>query len=196
MTSFSRSLQIILRINLDGTTLGTRLAETLRKRYPEIDIIFISSYPQYVTSAFHVKASQFLIKPINRKTFLAEFDYILAERGSRHFRWVVSNKSSIYSLLPSEILYVEAYHRHLFIHTAKQKITICGKLKDVCEKLEGYGFVLCHQGFLVNTRYIERIDGDTIYLTGGDSVPISSRKRKGFIEQYSQIISRHQIDTL
>ena len=72
----------------------------------------------------------------------------------------------------------------------------CGKLKDVCEKLEGYGFVLCHQGFLVNTRYIERIDGDTIYLTGGDSVPISSRKRKGFIEQYSQIISRHQIDTL
>ena len=47
-------------------TLGTRLAETLRKRYPEIDIIFISSYPQYVTSAFHVKASQFLIKPINR----------------------------------------------------------------------------------------------------------------------------------
>ena len=109
---------------------------------------------------------------------------------------MVSNKSSIYSLLPSEILYVEAYHRHLFIHTAKQKITICGKLKDVCEKLEGYGFVLCHQGFLVNTRYIERIDGDTIYLTGGDSVPISSRKRKGFIEQYSQIISRHQIDTL
>ena len=143
-----------------------------------------------------MKASQFLIKPINRKTFLAEFDYILAERGSRRFRWVVSNKSSIYSLLPSEILYVEAYHRHLFIHTAKHKITICGKLKDVCEKLEGYGFVLCHQGFLVNTRYIERIDGDTIYLTGGDSVPISSRKRKGFIEQYSQIISRHQIDTL
>ena len=84
----------------------------------------------------------------------------------------------------------------MFIHTAKQKITICGKLKDVCEKLEGYGFVLCHQGFLVNTRYIEHIDGDTIYLTGGDSVPISSRKRKGFIEQYSQIISRHQIDKL
>ena len=56
--------------------------------------------------------------------------------------------------------------------------------------------MLCHQGFLVNTRYIERIDGDTIYLTGDDSVPISSRKRKGFIEQYSQIISRHQIDTL
>lgn len=185
----------ILDVKLQDT-LGTRLAETLRERYPEIDIIFISSYPQYVTSAFHVKASQFLIKPINRKTFLAEFDYILAERGSRHFRWVVSNKSSIYSLLPSEILYVEAYHRHLFIHTAKQKITICGKLKDVCEKLEGYGFVLCHQGFLVNTRYIERIDGDTIYLTGDDSVPISSRKRKGFIEQYSQIISRHQIDTL
>ena len=71
----------ILDVKLQDT-LGTRLAETLRERYPEIDIIFISSYPQYVTSAFHVKASQFLIKPINRKTFLAEFDYILAERGS------------------------------------------------------------------------------------------------------------------
>ena len=55
----------ILDVKLQDT-LGTRLAETLRERYPEIDIIFISSYPQYVTSAFHVKASQFLIKPINR----------------------------------------------------------------------------------------------------------------------------------
>lgn len=182
----------ILDIQLQDT-LGTKLAEKLRKLYPEIDIILISSFPQYVTNAFHIKVSQFLIKPINQKTFLSEFDHILAERGSRHFRWIVSNKTSIYSLYPSEILYVEAYHRHLFIHTAKQKITVCGRLKDICEKLERYGFILCHQGFLVNSQYIERIESDTIILDNGERVPISSRKRRMFIERYTRIITQNPV---
>ena len=43
----------ILDVKLQDT-LGTRLAETLRERYPEIDIIFISSYPQYVLSLIHI----------------------------------------------------------------------------------------------------------------------------------------------
>ena len=30
--------------------------------------------------------------------------------------------------------------------------------------LKQYGFIRCHHGYLVNSRYIERIKGQTIYL--------------------------------
>ena len=178
----------ILDVKLQDT-LGTQLAARLHERYADVDVIFISAFPQYVTSAFHVKASQFLIKPINEDTFLSEFDYILVQRRSKHYRWVVSNKTSIHALAPDEVTFVEAYHRHLFIHTITQTIDICGKLADACRELEGYGFVLCHQGFLVNTKYIHHIEGDCVLLSTGESVPVSSRKRKAFIEQYSRLIS-------
>ncbi len=178
----------ILDVKLQDT-LGTQLAAQLQEHYSDVDVIFISAFPQYVTSAFHVNASQFLIKPINEDTFLSEFDYILAQRHSKHYRWVVSNKTSIHALAPDEITFVEAYHRHLFIHTTAQTIDICGKLNDACSELNGYGFLLCHQGFLVNTRYIHHIEGDSVLLSTGESVPISSRKRKAFIEQYTKLLA-------
>ena len=178
----------ILDVKLQDT-LGTKLAAQLRERYPGADVIFISAFPQYVTSAFHVNASQFLIKPICEDTFLSEFDYILAQRRSKHYRWVVSNKSSIHALSPDEVMFVEAYHRHLFIHTAAQTIDICGRLNDAARELEGYGFLLCHQGFLVNTKYIHHIEGDSILLTTGECVPISSRRRKAFLERYTKFVS-------
>ena len=51
----------ILDIKLQDT-LGTTLAMQLKKLYPMVDIILISAYPQYVTAAFHIEASQFLMK--------------------------------------------------------------------------------------------------------------------------------------
>ena len=179
----------ILDIKLQDT-LGTKLAEQLQTIYPEIDIVFISAYPRYVTTAFRMKASQFLVKPINENTFLSEFDYILAQRCSQHYRWIVSNKTSIHALFPDEIVFIEAYHRHLFIHTKTQTIDICGSLKDACKELECYGFILCHQGFLVNAKYIHHIKGDTITLSTGDRIPISYHKRKDFVERYTKIIAR------
>lgn len=168
---------------------GTQLALQLRRHYPDIDVILISSCPQYVTSAFRIHASQFLLKPIDREIFLAELDYILAQRRSRHYRWVVSNKTSIHALSPAEITFVEAYHRHLFIHTTAQTIDVCGKLNDACRELEGYGFLPCHQGFLVNMKYIHHIEGDSVLLSTGEHIPISSRKRRAFIERYTKFIT-------
>lgn len=89
----------ILDIKLQDT-LGTEIAVKLKAIYPMIDIILISAYPKYVTTAFHIEASQFLIKPIHEKNFLQEFDRILSERASKHFRWIITAKGIIYAFFP------------------------------------------------------------------------------------------------
>ena len=177
----------ILDIKLQDM-LGTKIAQKLKAIYPMIDIILISSYPKYVTSAFHIKASQFIIKPIRDRSFLREFDRILSERASRHFRWIITSKGTILSFFPAEIIYIEAYHRHLFIHTEKQTFEICKQLKEARQTLEGYGFILCHQGFLVNAHHIRRINTDSILCSNGDSIPISVRRKKSVLQQYVQFI--------
>lgn len=178
----------ILDIKLQDT-LGTKIAAKLKTIYPMIDIILISSYPEYVTAAFHIEASQFLLKPIRKKSFLQEFDRILSERASKHFRWIISTKGTIYAFFPAEIIYIEAYHRHLFIHTKDQTFEVCRPFKEAQQVLAGYGFILCHQGFLVNARHIRRINVDSILCSNGDSIPISSRKKKNFLQQYTQFIA-------
>ena len=175
----------ILDIKLQDT-LGTTLAMQLKKLYPMVDIILISAYPQYVTAAFHIEASQFLMKPIYEKTFLKEFDRILAQRASRHFRWIITGKGTMYSFFPAEIVFIESYHQHLSIHTQQRTTKIRGKIQDAYQVLESYGFIRCHQGFLVNVSHVKCVRANSILCSNGESIPISSRKRKAFLERYAQ----------
>jgi DNA-binding LytR/AlgR family response regulator len=170
--------------------LGIELAAKLQKIYPSVDIIYISSFPQYVTAAIRQRASQFLIKPINEKTFFREFDFILSKRASSRFHWVLTTKDTVYSLLPAEIVYIEAYHRHLYIHTNSAVIDVCRKLSDAAQTLEAYGFCQCHQDFLVNLDRIKQIDRDQLICSNGKVIPVSGRKRRNFLLNYAQFLTR------
>ena len=181
---------IILDVELSDM-LGTKLAARIKKDCKNTDIMFISSYPKYVTSAFYVQAVQFLTKPFSSDEFLYEFDFIVEQRAKKNFRWCVTNKNSVYSVSPSKIIFVEAYHRHLFIQTDTERIDICGKIKDAATILRGYGFSLCHQGFLVNMNYIERIEQNTLTCKGNQELPISTRKRTFFLREYTQFLTQN-----
>lgn len=170
------------------SALPARLTHMLRERFPAVDLVFLSAFPRCATVAFRLEASQFLLKPVEKTVFLREFDFLVARRGERKFRWVVSNKTAVYALFPSEIVYIEAYHRHLFIHTQGQVIDICGKLSQACEVLMPYGFGLCHQGFLVNLRYVKSVGQNQLFCAGGELLPVSERKRKEFLRRYTQFL--------
>ena len=127
--------------------MGTTLAMQLKKLYPMVDIILISAYPQYVTAAFHIEASQFLMKPIYEKTFLKEFDRILAQRASRHFRWIITGKGTMYSFFPAEIVFIESYHQHLSIHTQQRTTKIRGKIQGCVPSVGKLWFHPMSSGF-------------------------------------------------
>ena len=38
--------------------------------------------------------------------------------------------------------------------------------------LKGKGFIRCHKGYLVNSRYIEKVHGNELELSGGEVIPI------------------------
>lgn len=178
---------ILLDIKLPDI-LGTRIAAKLKTLLPHADIVFISSYPQYVTAAFSLHVTQFLVKPLREKLLLQELRKIVQHRQTENVPWCIRTKNATYRLLPSEIIYVEAYYRHLHIQTIDQSITICGKLSDAKKALSQSCFYPCHQGFLVNMNYVRRIDMKEVVCGADFHIPISYRKRHEFLEAYSKFL--------
>lgn len=170
--------------------LGTAIAKKILQISPNTDVVFISAYPQYVTEAFGLHVSQFLLKPLTKTAFLKELDRLLERRAKEKVCWYVPVKNGIYKFSPSDIIYIESYQRHLKIQTHESSFDVVGKLSDVEKIFYPYDYRRCHQGFLVNLRYIKRIQADTLICKPNFVVPISVRKRAEFLREYSRYIQK------
>ena len=61
------------------------------------------------------------------------------------------------TLQTEEIFYIEtSRHKNIF-HTADKTYSIYRKMDEIEAVMEGMGFCRCHQSFLVNMRYIQKI---------------------------------------
>lgn len=72
----------ILDINMpdmDGLVLAARIKELS----PDTAIIFLTGYAQYAVNAFALRASGYLLKPVNEKRLAEEIDYAMKARRWR-----------------------------------------------------------------------------------------------------------------
>lgn len=169
--------------------LGTEVAALLKEYLPGSDVVFISSYPEYVTDAFSLHATQFFMKPVREDMLLQEINSVAARRKSENDSWCVSNRRTIYRLSTQDVIFVESYYRHLRIQLFDHNIEVTGKLSDACQKLNPNIFRLCHQGFLVNMNHVIRIEQKEIICTNNYHVPISYRRRREFIQAYTEFMA-------
>ena len=162
---------VFLDINMEKQD-GLKTATQLKALYPEILIVLVTAYMGYALEGYKVKASRFLLKDDLEHTLGECMDSLLDElhRKKRYveFSFVEGERR----LLVDDILYIEtAKHKNIF-YTKKQTYTIYKKLDELERELEGAGFVLAHQSFLVNMRYIDKISSYVLRLITGKEISV------------------------
>ena len=75
---------------------------------------------------------------------------------------------------------------YTFEGTYEMRIT----LSETLAKLNQYGFIQTHQGYLVNMNLIKRFDGYDIILKDGTKVMMSARKKAEVLLAYSEFVER------
>lgn len=91
-------------------------------------------------------------------------------------------------VLLSDIVYAEVFNRKIMLHTVNGDIEYYGKLTDLSEQT-GADFYRTHRSYLVNLKYVEKYNADTVWLEQG-IVPMSKKQFSGFVRQYMQYIRR------
>jgi DNA-binding LytR/AlgR family response regulator len=74
-----------------------------------------------------------------------------------------------------EIIYVEVYAHQLIFHCSDGEYSMRGRLENAENQLNGYGFVKTHRSYLINMRFLKRIELRNVILDAGKiiNIPLS-----------------------
>ena len=101
---------------------------------------------------------------------------------SRKISYSVRTRGGATHLLLSEIKYIEYADKHLFFYTDKGIFSERGQIGETASRLEDFGFIQVHQGFIVNSRYVRSVQRDTVILDDGTGVMMSVKRRSKVVK--------------
>jgi|GEM_PF-5197844 len=143
---------------------------------------------------FKKKEKQKLLIPKNRNLMLIISNPItqddielLSDSINSHFSYDVSNfilnvlTKNGYEYIPiSNIFYVEAASRKVFIKTITDEYICSDNLKNIFEAIHAFGFEKPHNSYIVNLSMVANIKGLELELRNNIEIPISQKKAKEF----------------
>lgn len=160
---------------------GIDLAKALRKTEKSMDIVFVSNREDKVFDTFTVRPFGFVRKN--------NFTHDLNDTLRSYINLKVLNDSTIVlkttnnsvtrSVRVSDIVYIESFRYKQYVYMADgEQIDIHMTMKELESKLEEFDIVRAYQGYLVNLKYVQRIERTGIVLNYKDGVTINISRDK------------------
>ncbi|MCR4802581.1 MAG: LytTR family transcriptional regulator DNA-binding domain-containing protein [Lachnospiraceae bacterium] len=180
----------LLFLEIDfGGNFGLELAEYLRERKIDIDVIFIAENADYITEAFRLRAFNYIVKPVDFDKFRYEMKQYLNEKKHYQKEYLavfIQGREQMLTL--NTILYFNSNARKIgaFFSNGMEEVWFYGKLDELEQNLEKYNYLRCHQSYLVSGNKIENIDTEFVYA-GGEAFPISRKYADNVRKKWEQI---------
>lgn len=170
---------VLMDIDLNSEKNGIDMAETLYSISRNTQIIYVTAYTdKFIQDVFLRQANVcgILNKPI-QGGYLRKMISKAEKQAAENRTVTLFSKKEIFTLPETDILYIESYKRHLTFHTCEKNYEIYGSMYEYLERLSD-SFIVAHQSFAVNKRYIMGMRQNELVLTDGTSIPISRAKRR------------------
>lgn len=162
----------ILLLDIEmGKMNGVELAKRLRKENSEVQIIFITGYPDFIAEGYEVSAVHYLMKPVKKEKLHEVLSRATArmEQAPRFF--VFSSGKESYRINADDIRYAESDGHYVVLHTTTQNY----RFRMTVPELEGHldhAFYRCSRSFVVGLKHIARITKNTVVLEDGTELPL------------------------
>ena len=172
---------------VDGLTAARRI----RRQDERVVILFITSMVQYAVQGYSVDALDFLVKPVSYTGLRLRLDRALARIAQNQpLRIQVRSACGLRSVPVSEIRYVETCNHRVVIHTADAALLTDRTMKQIEAELAGQPFFRCHTSYLVNLRYVDRIQGNEIEVDGSRLL-ISRYRRRELLDTFTAYLGEN-----
>ena len=175
----------LLDIQLEDYS-GIELAKSIREidKYKLTPIVFITAIPTRELMAFkEIHCYDYIVKPFTEKEVREALETIIyhgIKKRDKSEIFKINQKSYSYILKQDEIIYIESKNKNLLLVTINEEIKLSNySLSNILEEL-GAGFIQCHRGYIINIKYIIRVNhvDNSIKLRGTDEVIPIGRKYK------------------
>jgi|AKZA01.1.fsa_nt_gi Response regulator of the LytR/AlgR family len=148
-------------------------------------IIFVTNYEQHMYEAFGKNVIAFI-----KKDELYRISDILTkiEQEEKEHK-IVQLGDQLIDI--DSILYAKAEGSYTHIFTIEKDFFECIYLSQTLKKINCTSFIRVHKSYIINMKYIKKINSKNILLINNSSIPLSRLLKKDVTEQfYNYIKSR------
>ncbi|RZL37953.1 MAG: response regulator transcription factor [Pedobacter sp.] len=176
----------------------------------DFQVIFLTAYDQYAIQALNMGAFGYLLKPIdeaalisalqkchqhkeqenfNRQQLSIAKDHYL-DKGLAHSKRIALKSVEFIEVVPIEdIVYCKSDKGYTtFYLKSGTEILVSKGLKEYELLLTPFGFLRCHQSYLVNFQYVKKYFREGfLQMQEKEMIPVSSRKKEEVLRYLENI---------
>ncbi len=178
---------VLMDIDMPGMN-GMETAQALRRVDPAVILIFVTNMAQYAISGYEVDATDFILKPVNKYSFIIKLKRAVSRTAKKNDDVIrIKQEGTLHLVSLSSIKYLEVTGHYVIYHTAQGDFTEYTTLKEARKKINRPYFSQCNQSFLVNLRYLEAVSRETATVAGTE-ISISRKMRPDFLNTVTDFL--------
>ena len=165
---------------------GLLLAKRIRDIDKNIQIVFATSFKQYVLNGYDVSALNYLIKPLKIDQLNIVLDKAHIIHNSRYNKReaiIIESGTELIKLHTDRISHIKTKAHTAQVHTDTGIIELSRCNAELISKLPQH-FVRCHRSIIVNLTKIDCIFTRTLVISSGAELPVSRRNLKSVKEAF------------
>ena len=178
LSNYPKDLDILIMDIQMKIINGMDTARKIREFDQNLEIIFMTSFSEFMQEGYEVKAYRYILKPINErkisKNILPCIDEVMKKKNNY---LTINVKNYIDRIKIDSIVYIETARPNILIYTYDNMYTTKMSISKIEKILSEYGFFRCHNSYIVNLKLIESMNGNTVVVKG-KNIPISKYRVK------------------
>lgn len=154
---------------------GIRLAEVLRSRSEHAEIVFLTISRDYAVDAFSVRASGYLLKPVNQKQFDETMLWVVQKLArEKNEVLTVKTKDGLRRIQLHKIVMIESFnHTREITLTDNSTLETPSTLSELFKQLGGHeNFFMPHRAYIANLDNSVGIVRYDLLMLGDRRIPI------------------------
>lgn len=167
---------------------GLNLGKLLKSINPDIIIIVITSFQNYLDDAMKIHVFRYLSKPIDKNRFYNNFKDALKEYRSIGKSIIVTFNNEVHRIRTKDILFIENQKHGSIIHSKYGDYQSNIKPKQWAKDIDQSSFVFSHNSIMVNLQNVVDFNNSTVVLRKNEhetvKTYISQRKYSNFKKSF------------
>lgn len=156
---------------------GVEIARYFYEHHIDTDIIFITGSKEHVFESYRYHSYSYLLKPITEADIAGEMQRYINELSKAPKSLNITIKNAHYRIPLRSITYLESDCRKIIVHTPQKDYEYYDKLDNLENALAPYGFIRCHQSFLIPDSGISSYQSGKITINNME-IPVSARYKE------------------
>lgn len=178
LSNYPKDLDILIMDIQMKIINGMDTARKIREFDQNLEIIFMTSFSEFMQEGYEVKAYRYILKPISERKISRNILPCINEIMKKKNNYLTINvKNYVDRIKIDSIVYIETDRPNILIYTNDNKYTTKMSISKIDKILREHGFFRCHNSYIVNLKLVESMNSNILKI-GEKYIPISKYRVK------------------